>query len=136
MTTEIDIPKLESALLEQEQVECPLVHRFAPGVYLREVFMPAGTFVLGHRHNTEHFNIVLKGRARVLIDGDMVEEISAPYTFASKPGVRKVLYVLEDMVWQTVHPTDETDIEKLESELVSPSREFLTHHEQQLLLGS
>jgi len=26
------------------------MHRFAPGVYMRQVFMPAGTVVLGHCH--------------------------------------------------------------------------------------
>lgn len=125
MTTEIDIPKLETGLLQCEQVECPLVHRFAPGVYLREIFMPAGSFVLGHEHVTGHFNVILSGRARVLIDGK-VREIQAPFTFKSEPGIRKALYVLEDMIWQTIHPTDETDVEKLEAMLVKPSAEYLT----------
>ena len=46
------------------QVECPLKHYFAPGVYLREIFMPAGSVVIGKIHKTEHFNIIQKGCSR------------------------------------------------------------------------
>jgi hypothetical protein len=38
----------------------------------------------------------------------------------SKAGVQKVLYILTDMTWQTVHVTDETDLEKLEELLIEP----------------
>lgn len=114
------IEQAEKALLEFPQLDCPLTHKFAPGVYLREIFMPAGTIVIGHEHKTAHFNVVLAGRARVMMDG-VVEEIVAPCTFVSQPGVRKVLYILEDMRWATVHPTKETRIDKLERKLVKKS---------------
>ncbi len=32
---------------QAEQVECPLTHYFAPGVYLREILMPAGAHDMG-----------------------------------------------------------------------------------------
>jgi hypothetical protein len=115
------VEALEAALLDMPQVNCPLKHQFAPGVYLREILMPAGTFIIGHRHKTEHFNVVLSGRARVMQTGGGVEEIVAPCVFVSKPGVRKILYILEDMRWATVHPTHETDVGVLERQLVEPS---------------
>jgi hypothetical protein len=81
--------RLEGRLLEESQVDVPLVHRFAPGVYLREVAMrvPVGEkflFVIGHKHKTEHFNIVLSGRVRVaqideegrIVDGTVEESMS------------------------------------------------------------
>jgi len=130
MTTEIAI--LTTALLDMPQVACPVNHHFAPGVYLRQIFMPAGTFVVGHRHKTEHFNIILQGRVRLLVDGKVVE-YAAPYTFVSQAGVQKVLYVLEDTIWQTIHQTEETDIATLEAEIVEPSQEKITHEQQKEL---
>lgn len=129
------LEKLESNLLNEEQVECPLIHRFSEGLYMREIFMPAGTFVVGHEHTTEHFNVILKGRVRVMCDGETVEELAAPYTFVSKAGVRKVLYVVEDTIWQTLHPTEETDIDKLEATLVKHSEAFISHEQQQKVIG-
>lgn len=119
-----EIEKLEAACLPLKQVDCPLVHRFAPGVYMREILMPAGLFIIGQQHKTEHWNIVLTGRATVLIDG-VRHEIAAPAVIKSSPGVRKVLLIHEDMRWLTVHPTEETNVEKLEAALIVKSPAFL-----------
>jgi len=123
------LERLEAGMLRHVQTEIPLTHRFAPGVYLREVFMPAGTIVLGHEHKTEHFNIIIKGRCTVLMDGQ-IEEIVAPCTLVSKAGVRKALYIHEDTIWQTVHPTEETDLTKLEEQLIIKSPVFLSHMQE------
>lgn len=114
------IESIEKLLLEWPQVECPLTHHFAPGVYTREILMPAGSFIIGHEHKTKHVNIVLSGRALVMINGQPFQ-IEAPYIFVSDPGVRKVLFILEDMRFATVHPTQETDLVKLEEELIIKS---------------
>ena len=131
-----NIEKLEGLLLLEDQRNIPLRHSFAPGVYLREVDMPKDTFVIGHKHKTRHFNIVLSGKASVLMNG-VVHQIEAPSIFVSDPGVRKVLYIREDMRWATVHPTNETDIEMLELELVEKSEAFKLHDlECRLLIES
>lgn len=123
------IAVVEAELLKLPQVECPLEHRFAPGVYCREIFMPAGTFIIGQEHRTEHFNIVLSGKASVLI-GDEVKVVLAPDIFVSKPGVRKVLYIHEDMRWATIHPTDVTDVATLENILTVKTDAFLQYQAQ------
>jgi hypothetical protein len=119
----------EEQLLKMPQVDCPVTHYFAPGVYCREIFMPAGAMVIGHKHKTEHMNIVITGAARVMIDG-IVQEIRAPFSFKSGVGVRKVLFIIEDMRWMTVHPTEETEEGKLETLLIEKSETFLVHAEQ------
>ena len=124
--TKDQVEALEARLLPYSQDDCPLRHMFAPGVYLRTIFMAKGKFIIGHEHKTEHFNIILKGAARVLIDG-MVTEIRAPNIFVSKPGVRKVLEIIEDMEWATVHPTDETDLEKITDIVIKKSNSFLKY---------
>lgn len=131
-----EIERVEATLLPLPQVPMPLTHLFAPGVYLRVIDMPKGTFVIGHEHKTEHFNIVLSGRARVLVDG-VATEIKAPALFVSKAGVRKILEILEDMRWVTVHPMAGIKncgecIELLEDALCTKSDTFRSHEKAQL----
>jgi hypothetical protein len=102
------------------QTDCALMHRFAPGVYLREIHMPADTVVIGKVHKTEHFNILLQGACLIVHEDGRREELRAPLTFVSGAGVQKVLYIIEDMIWQTVHVTPETDMAKLEELIVEP----------------
>ena len=104
---------MEAMLLKMDQIDAPVTHRFAPNIYIREVAMPAGAFVMGHYHKTKHLNIMLKGRISFLgSDGNWVE-MSAPQTFVAEEG-RKVAFVYEDTVWQNVFSTTETNTEKLE----------------------
>ncbi len=124
--TPAEIERAEGRILQLPQVDLPLIHRFAPGVYLRTVVMPAGSVIIGHEHTTEHFNIVLSGRAEVLFDG-RVETVKAGDIFTSGAGVRKVLHVLETCTWATIHPTEETDLEKIESKLIRKSDTWQAH---------
>ena len=126
------VEEIEKVLLNIPQIDAPLTHRFSPGVYLREIFMPAGSLIIGHEHKTEHFNIILQGKALVNMDG-VIHEIAAPDIFISKPGVRKILLIQEDMRWATIHPTKQTNIGKLEDLLVIKSESFVKHHEVEAL---
>ena len=104
-------------LTEIKEGELPLTHTFSDGVYAREIFMPKGMFVVGHVHKTTHLNIVSTGSARVWMNGEVVD-ITAPYTFESKAGVRKVLYIEEDMFWTTIHKVESEDMDVLDNLLV------------------
>ncbi len=115
------VEEFESSLFAYEQPICQLSHFFAPGVYLRELTMPADSVIVGHEHKTEHFNIITKGRAMVIQDDVEVLEIKAGDIFVSGPGVRKMLHILEEMTWTTIHVTEETDMDKLEEELIIKS---------------
>jgi hypothetical protein len=124
------VPKMDEAPLAEGEVgvrliECPVTHRFEPGVYIREIFMPAGSFVIGHEHLTKHQNVILCGRAEVTAGGPK-QTIVGPCVFESAAGVRKTLLVLEDMRWMTLHPnpTNERDIERLEDSLRVKSDSF------------
>lgn len=113
--------KIRSAVVaagDMPQVECTLKHFFLPGLYLREITMPAGSVIIGKIHRTEHFNIIQRGRLRIASPAG-VEELG-PCTFVSKPGVQKVLHILEETVWTTVHVTNEMSLAALEQELIVP----------------
>lgn len=82
--------------------------------------MPADTVVIGKVHRTEHFNVLIQGACLIVHDDGSREELRAPMTFVSQAGVQKVLYIIEDMIWQTIHVTTETDMTKLEAAIVEP----------------
>jgi hypothetical protein len=118
----IGLKKFEEVIKDLDQVECPLLHDFAPGIYLRRILMPKGAYIIGKTHKTKHFNIILSGEANVMIDG-VIQNIKAPCVFTSNPGIKKALFIIKEMIWATVHPTDETDIEKLEELFVFNEKE-------------
>lgn len=116
----ISFALLEKEMLSRAQVECPLIHRFSPGLYIRELYMAAGTFGMGHKQRYKHLNVLLKGKV-VMVSADRSTKIlEAPMVFVGEPG-QKVGLVLEDMVWQNIFPTEETNIEKLEEMLFDKS---------------
>lgn len=130
VATNEGIEEIEGKLIDQPQIEAPLSHHFAPGIYMREICMPAGVYVIGHEHLTEHGNVVLSGKALVSMDG-VISTIEAPHVFISRAGLRKVLIILEEMRFMTIHPnpTNERDIEKLEAMFVRKSATYLKYHE-------
>lgn len=117
------LAEAERALLAHEQVECPVIHHFGPGIYIRELSMKAGTMAIGHHQKQEHVNVLLKGRVLMLMDDGSTREVAAPLMYVGKPG-RKIGYVLEDMVWQNIYATTETDIQKIESMFLEKSEAF------------
>ena len=124
VTVRDNILALERSMLEQPQVEIEPTHYFADGIYAREIVIPAGTLLTGKIHRTRHLNIVSKGKIAVVTeDGQKI--IEAPCTFVAEAGTKRVGLALEDTVWTTIHASQETDLEKLETELIAPSFEAL-----------
>lgn len=107
------------------QVECKLVHRFAPGMYIRELTVPADTFIVTKIHHTEHPFVISKGRILVWTADGGVQTLSAPHCAVTKPGTIRLAKTLEETVWTTFHVTDETDITILERELATDPAELL-----------
>ena len=121
------VERIEQFMLSQEQVGCPVIHRYGPGIYIREVNIPAGTMAVGHHQNFEHMNVMLKGRVTMLNDDGSTTELAAPALFVGKPG-RKVGYIHEDVVWLNVYSTTEQDVAKLESTFITKSEQFGQHY--------
>ncbi len=102
----------------------PLTHRFAPGAYAREMKIPKDSWIIGKIHKHAHFNFITSGKVVVLTEeGPMV--ITAPYTFVSSTGTKRLVIALEETTWTTIHVTDETDLEKIESHVIAKSYDEL-----------
>lgn len=120
LTPDQKVEALESHMLGLPQVDCPVVHHFGPGIYIREVRVPKGALSLGHVQKKEHLNIMLQGAVAMPSESGGLKILRAPLIFTGQPG-RKFGYVLEDMVWQNVYATDETDIDRLEEMFLDKS---------------
>lgn len=122
------VEALESRMLDFPQVECPVVHHFGPGIYIREVTLPAGSLAIGHAQRFEHLNIMLRGAVVMVGDDGRLHTLRAPLIFVGKPG-RKMGYVLEDTVWQNVYATEERNVDVLEDTFLDKSATWRSHDE-------
>ncbi len=111
----IDLLQYSLGLLPQ--VDCPLKHVFTPGLYAREIFMPAGTMIVSRVHKTRHPFVISLGHVAVWTEERGMVELRAPFSGVTEPGTRRILYVFEDTIWTTFHVTDETDLDKLQEQL-------------------
>ena len=117
------ILRLQDAIISEGRdvgpASCPVKHHFAPGSYGREMTLPAGLVVVGKIHKHAHINVISKGRVQVFTEQEGVLELAAPCTFVSSPGTKRVVHVLEETVWTTVHVTDKTDLAEIEREVIA-----------------
>ena len=135
------IDELEVVMLSNfDVVDCPVKHMFTNGLYIREIFMPAGSLITSKIHKTEHPYTVSYGMVAVSIDGGEWDQITAPYTGITKPGTRRVLYVIEDCIWTTFHRIDgmkseyndlndeekEGIVKEIEEKILEPHLNYLT----------
>ena len=108
---------LEVEMFKHPQVNCPVTHRFTPGLYAREMFVPKGTILTGALHKTQHLFVISKGDISTWYPGGEVTRVQAPFTGVTEPGTRRLGYAHEDTVWTTFHATDETDPDKIVEEI-------------------
>lgn len=114
--TRQQILDIERFILDCPQVETPTAHYFSPGIYAREMFIPAGTVLTGAVHKTVHL-VQFVGDITVLTDGGM-QRLTGRHTLTSKPGAKRVGYAHADTWCTGFFATDKTNIEELENELV------------------
>ncbi len=129
------VERLEQVLEGYPQAHCPIRHHFADGMYLREMFVPAGTIATGAVHKTEHLTIVVGHCWFTTEDG--ARELKGHSTLLSKPGAKRAITAVSDCILTTIHPnpTNETDPRKLCEMLTESKADELLggSHNRQLL---
>ncbi len=112
---------MQDAIAKGEMVEadCPLQHHFIDGVYVRTIFIPAGTTIVGKIHKHSHSNILSQGEVLVFTEGEGVQHLKGPLTMVSPAGCKRAVKALTDTTWTTIHATDETDLERIEDYVIA-----------------
>lgn len=100
---------------------CPLKHSFCDGIYVREIFIPAGTELAGKIHKHEHPNFLMSGEVIVVTESGGIERLIGPVAMISKAGTKRALRAITDLVWVTVHhnPKNFNDLDKLEDLIIA-----------------
>lgn len=118
------VDEAEALVMVEPQVGCVVTHHFGPGVYIRQVTVPAGVFAISHHHRFPHTNLVLAGAIAMRQDDGPIHVVKAPHFYVAPPG-RKMGLAFADIVWVNIFATEETDVEKLEALLFDKSPSFL-----------
>lgn len=125
-----DLYALQAAAADLPPVDCPLQHSFIDGVYVRTIFIPAGTVIVGKIHKHSHANILSQGEVSVFTEGGGLQRLSGPLTMVSEPGTKRAVYAHTDTTWTTIHATEERDLEEIERYVIA---ETYQDYEQFLL---
>lgn len=99
--------------LPGERRELEVKHSFLDGMYMRELFIPKGTLLVGKVHKLACMNMVSKGDISVLTETGSAR-VKAGYSVVSPAGIQKVGYAHEDTVFVNVFRTDETHPDLIE----------------------
>ena len=105
---------LETQMNGIPQVDCPVKHYFAPGVFAREITIPAGTVLVGAVHKTDNIAVLSAGRVKLATEDGHIE-VSAPYTHFCKAGAKNAFVAITTAVWTNFlsNPDNETDTDLL-----------------------
>jgi hypothetical protein len=110
------IDMFEYAMIDKTPVKLPLRHIFTEGIYAREITCKAGTLLTSMVHRYDHPFVLSKGKLRIF-DKD-ISELEAPFTGITKAGTRRLVYIVEDVIWTTFHATTKTSVEEIEKDIL------------------
>jgi quercetin dioxygenase-like cupin family protein len=113
------IAALETELRKLPQADVPTEHTFGPGFYARTITLEPGTVLTGKVHSTEHIFIVSKGDI-TLVTEEGRKRVQAPFQAVCKPGTKRAGFAHSETVCTNVHITTETDLVRLEAQLIEP----------------
>ena len=122
LTSSETIHDLERAMVNSDlpTAKTHVIHRFSPGIYIREFHAPAGTLLTSAKHRTTHPFVVADGVALVMSGTEGSVRYEAPHCGITPAGTHRVLMVLEDLVWVTFHATELTDVDEIAAEILMP----------------
>lgn len=127
-----------SAASEGDSARVTLKHVFEPGMYIREMTIPAEMLFIGRPHLMGHRCELVSGKI-LLITEDAKTHMEAPAELWSKPGYMMCLYSKTGVVGRTYHPLPDEPryrllvkelIPKLESDIFGPIDELVALGEQ------
>ena len=110
------IDEVVKVVREAPQAEMPSRHFLLEGMYLRQVLIREGILFIGREHKKPHYFMVLKGSCGIHTENG-IKVLKAGMVLMSPPGTRRAGITYEDTIFVTVHRTEETDLERIESDL-------------------
>lgn len=121
LPTRQQIVELQNAMVPHRCDMPDPKHFFAPGMYLRELTVPAGMLIVGKTHKHAHFLVVTQGLAEIISEFGRTT-VGPGHISVSQPGAKRVVLALEDTQFLTVHvnSSDTEDLAIIEAEHIEP----------------
>jgi len=110
--------KQEPGVLVGDNDLNPLKHSFADGCYIREIRNPANELIVTKIHKLAHPFFLMKGEMSILTE-EGIKRVKAPYHGITPAETKRVILTHSEIIFITVHVTDETDLEKIEQEVIA-----------------
>jgi hypothetical protein len=115
------VNRLHALMMNYPTLDLPSEHTVTDGLYSRRTSAKAGTILLSETHNKEHQFVMTEG-SQTIVSEDGIVTIRAPFCGTTKPGTRRIVIINEDTTMITFHPTKQTDIHLIESEIYTKYR--------------
>jgi len=113
------LDRWEAFVADKPQQECPLKHTYPEGLYVREIFAPAGSIITSRIHKFDHPFFLIQGKLTVISETEGLVTYTAPMYGITLPQTRRAILIQEDTVWVTVHPNPQNkkDHEEIRNDL-------------------
>lgn len=120
------ISKIQAVMenMTEYHTTTPVFSHFSDGLYIREWHAFKDTLVVSKRHRNATCGMLLSGCMSVY-DGIKVARYMAPALFMGRAGKRRIIYCHENIIFTTIHPTTDTDIDVLEDQLIITHEEYV-----------
>jgi hypothetical protein len=116
---------IEAEMKKQNQLELRVENYFSLGVYARALYIPKNTILVGKIHKYPQLNFLMQGEMQVLV-GEEVQQVGAPFIVNSPAGTKRIAQALSDCLWVTIHGTNLTNVDEIESHFIAQDEgEFL-----------
>jgi hypothetical protein len=93
-------------------------HRFTKGMCIRSWTSPRGVLCTTKKHGTQHPLAIMQGQMSIWTKEEGVVTYAAPNILITEPGTRRILFTHSYVVAVTFHPTEETDLQKIEDAII------------------
>lgn len=117
--------RFEAEIARLPQFECLLKHYFVDGLYVREMFLPAGVAGAGFIHMAPCITTISQG-AVIVDDGEHGPALlQAPFTRTCAPGTKRAFFALLDTVWSDayVNADNEHDLERIHAKFTASTQD-------------
>lgn len=95
---------------------CPVSHKFADGLYIREWKSPPDQVVVTEIHKQSNPIFLLEGEVTLLTEFG-AERITAPWYTITMAGTKRILYTHSTTKFVTVHRSDHLDADSIREKL-------------------
>lgn len=141
MQEELQLPydemldRVEAQMHEIGVTEFETTGFFCGGIYVRTVFVPAGSYLTSMIHKVEHPYVLSEGQLTMFTqDGEQV--VKSPHINITLAGTRRFARADTDVLFTTFHRTDKTMEADVELEVVEKRiNPLLTRKDGILLVG-